>query len=167
MGKNVGSNLFSGGNTRFSRSLNEGGAVESYLLNILSFSSAVDRRHRLLEHLLTLSKKKCHVNLSRHGEADRVAHLQTRQHFVFVAPPAAHFQSDLQTLKRVNRGSDPHRTRRRSSGSADLLGQSHGVFLQGPGTEGHATLGDGSAEQPFTVGRQHLTDTQRFQTLGY
>lgn len=43
--------------------------------------------------------------------------------------------------------------------SGDLLGESHGVLLQGPGTEGHSTLRDGSAEQTFTVGRQHLTNT--------
>lgn len=43
--------------------------------------------------------------------------------------------------------------------SEDLLGESHGVLLHGPGTEGHSTLGDGSAEQTFAVGRQHLTNT--------
>lgn len=59
---------------------------------------------------LTFPQKQKHVDLSRHREADRVAQLQTRQHLVLVAPPAADFTGDLtetkafQEIQRTHRG---------------------------------------------------------------
>lgn len=49
---------------------------------------------------LAFSQDQHHIDFSRHGETDRVAHLQACYHLVFVGSPTANFPGDLHNQER-------------------------------------------------------------------
>lgn len=107
---------------------------------------------------LTFAQNKQHIDFSRHGQANRVGHLQTCDHVVLVASPAAHFASDLQTTE-VSHSSVDVVVRQMAAGVSTFLVRAIGFFCSAQGLSATPLCVIALRNRPLLRGDSIWTDT--------